>query len=104
MKTATQAELEQHHGHMPGADEIDPEHEIDARKTKIWFAFFAVFVYVTWFLLEALFHAVVQEVRYDQIDRAPTAEKQAHQKWEADTLTGKNGGASIEDAMKRLAK
>lgn len=89
---------------MPGADEIDPEHEIDERKTKVWFTFFAVFVFVTMWLLYLLFSAVVQQQRYDHIDKAPTVEKNTQQQWEADTLAGKNGGLSIDEAIRRVAR
>jgi hypothetical protein len=55
---------------------IDPEHEIDAKKTVLWLSAALVFVVCTLWVLGLVFNFSVQGARYQKIDLAPTTELQ----------------------------
>ena len=103
MKTASEAELATHHGHIPGVAEQDPEHDIDGGKATRWLVFWTLLLFLAVWGLYLLFGAVVESERFQKIDERPTVERDALRQWEAETLAGKHGGTSIEAAMQSLA-
>jgi hypothetical protein len=102
MKTASHADVEKHHGHIPGVTDADPVHDIDAGRTVKWIAIWGLGIVVGFYLLYVLFSVVIQDERHRKVEGLPTVERNTLREWEKDQLQGGSGGRSIDDSMRRV--
>lgn len=107
MSTATPTEPA--HGHTASAmagepQAIDPERDIDAKKTTIVLIISTVFVFGSVWLLSHVFAVVVQSQRVERVEQAPTEQIDTLRAWEIEQLKAGDGRKSIEDSIKELAK
>ncbi len=92
-------------GHPPlpaGIEAIDPEHDIDAKRTLFWLVVVTFGVFVSVWLLYHLFSFVITGERARKIDELPALELQQQRQWENQALSGQGGGRSIDEAMQRV--
>lgn len=85
-----------------GATELDPEHDIDGKRTIIWMIVWTVAIFVSIWGLYLLFKIVVDAERRQKVDLVPTNELNAFRAIEDEILAGRKGGLSIDDAMQRV--
>jgi hypothetical protein len=108
MVTATPAPSKpEHHtaaGHAPEL-EIDPDHDIDAKKTIIVLGLSTVFVFGSVFLLYILFSMVIHDQRVTHFEQAPTPEVEALRAYEAGMLEAGEDPKrkSIQDSIRELS-
>jgi len=77
MDTTTQEPLPAEEHRTPVVTEveaIDPEHDIDAKKTVVWLGAGLAFVVVSLLVLAQTFHFAVQGQQFKVIDQLPTIE------------------------------
>jgi hypothetical protein len=102
MQTTTHSPHQHQHALPAGVEVVDPEHDIDAKRTLFWLVVCTLGVFVSGGLLFLLFEYVTHAERARKIDRLPTYERDAQREWEDATLAGRNGGRTIEEAMRRV--
>lgn len=105
MQTTTESTAHEHHGHtqpLPaGVEAIDLEHDIDSQRTMFWLVTCTVGVFAAVWLLYLLYGAVIAGERERKIDLLEPVELQELRKTENATLSGQNGGLTIDEAMRR---
>lgn len=92
----------QHGDHHTGANDPaphDPEHDIDAKSTTIWFVGGSLVLFVGLWLLVVVFLRVVDAERELKVDKAPTTELLDVKSAETEFLTGANPTKKKLDAV-----
>ena len=96
----------QHGEHVHGANDPaphDPEHDIDAKSTTIWFVCGSLVLFIGLWLLVVVFMRVVDAERENKVDKAPTTELFDVKDAEKAFLTGQNPKKkNIEDVVASL--
>ena len=82
--------------------DIDPDHDIDAKKTVIALVLSAIGVFVSVYLLFQLFTVVIFDVRVEKVEQSPTPQLDQIRQHEAQALGAGNGRISIEDSIQEL--
>lgn len=91
----------------PRRREIDPEHDIDARKTITWLIFWTVSIFASLWLLLQIFKVVLFNERQDKVEATrPISLDELRQREEALLSEGTRADGSprmsIEEAMQKL--
>lgn len=83
-----------HGEHAPAATQTpaphDPEHDIDAKSTTIWFVGGALVLFIGLWLLIVVFHRVVEAERKEKVEDRPTTELNDVRENEMSFLNGAN--------------
>ena len=83
---------------------IDPDHDIDAKKTIIVLGVSTAFVFGSVWLLYLIFSIVIHEQRISRVEQAPTSQVDELRAYEADMLRAGDEPKrkSIEDSIREL--
>lgn len=82
--------------------DIDPDHDIDAKKTLIVLGVCSAFVFGSVFVLYLVFGLVIDAQRISKIEQAPTPQLDELRQWEAEQLQAGPKRKSIEDSIREL--
>ena len=102
----TQHKHDSHGSHSAAKPEpIDPERDIDAKSTTVWFIASAVVFFVSFYFLIPLFDRVLQQERARKINNLPNTELEEARAVENAFLSGEKSKSkkSIETVMKEMA-
>ena len=80
--------------------EIDPEHDIDAKKTVVWLVVWTLSIFASLWLLLQLFKVVIADVRDTKIDAVQPVDLDELRQREEAILQG--GRMTIQEAMEEL--